>query len=55
MMGPKMLIFLGAGVALLACMIASLALATHRGRYDRYGDELDRKTPDDPVRGGVGR
>ena len=35
MMEQKMLVFLGAGVALLACMIASLALALHRGRYDR--------------------
>ncbi|MEC3974409.1 NADH-quinone oxidoreductase subunit J family protein [Amycolatopsis sp. H20-H5] len=55
MMGSKMLVFLTAGVALLACMIAALALATHRGRYDRYGDDLDRKTPDDAARGGVGR
>jgi NADH:ubiquinone oxidoreductase subunit 6 (subunit J) len=55
MMGPKMLIFLAAGVALLACMIASLAAALDRGRYDRYGDNLDAKVPADPIRGGVGR
>ena len=48
MMQEKMLVFLAAGVALLACMIASLALALHRGRYDRYGDLLDRREPDDP-------
>jgi NADH-quinone oxidoreductase subunit J len=48
MMEEKMLIFLAAGVALLACMIASLALALHRGRYDRYGDDLDRPEPVDP-------
>lgn len=34
MMEEKMLVFLGAGVALLACMIGSLALALHRGRFD---------------------
>lgn len=55
MMGPKMLVFLVAGVALLACMIASLAAALGRGRYDRYGDDLDAKVPNDPIRGGVGR
>jgi NADH-quinone oxidoreductase subunit J len=55
MMGPKMLVFLTAGVALLACMIASLAMATDRGRYDRYGDDLRRARPSDPIPGGVGR
>lgn len=55
MMGPKMLVFLAAGVAMLACMVASLSLATPRGRYDRYGDELDAERPNDPVPGGVGR
>lgn len=55
MMGAKMLVFLVAGVALLACMIASLALATHRGRYDRYGDDLKRREPSDPIAGGVRR
>jgi len=48
MMTDKMLVFLAAGVALLACMIASLALALHRGRYDRFGDNLDRPEPRDP-------
>lgn len=35
MMEAKMLVFLAAGVALLACMVASLALALHGGRYTR--------------------
>jgi len=48
MMQEKMLVFLAAGVALLACMIGSLALALHRGRYDRYGDRLERSEPVDP-------
>ena len=43
MMTKNMMIFLSAGMALLACMISSLALALHRGRYDRYGDDLNRK------------
>jgi NADH-quinone oxidoreductase subunit J len=48
MMEEKMLVFLTAGVTLLACMIASLALALHRGRYDRYGDGLSRSRAVDP-------
>lgn len=53
MMGPKMLVFLAGGVALLAVMIASLGLALHRGRYDRYGDDLDASRPADPIPGGL--
>ena len=26
-----------------------------RTRYDRFGDDLKRRPPDDPVQGGVGR
>lgn len=55
MMEAKMLVFLAAGVALLACMIAALVLALHRGRYDRYGDDLKLDVPDDPIAGGVPR
>jgi NADH:ubiquinone oxidoreductase subunit 6 (subunit J) len=32
-MGPKMLVMMVIGVAILATMIASVVLATHRGRY----------------------
>jgi NADH-quinone oxidoreductase subunit J len=35
--------------------VATVVLATHRGRYDRYGDGLRAKRPDDPVRGGLDR
>jgi NADH-quinone oxidoreductase subunit J len=38
-MGPKMLVMMGIGVAILATMIASVVLATHRGRYDRHAGE----------------
>lgn len=55
MMGPQMLAFLVAGVVLLITIVAALALALPRGRYDRYGDRLDRRPPSDPIRGGVGR
>ncbi|WP_395107652.1 NADH-quinone oxidoreductase subunit J [Actinomadura sp. SCN-SB] len=41
-MGPKMLVMIVIGVAILATMIASVVLATHRGRYDRYGDGARR-------------
>ncbi len=55
LMGSKMLVMMVIGVALFATIVASVVLATDRGRYDRYGDDLDATTPDDPVRGGVGR
>ncbi|PXY16686.1 NADH-quinone oxidoreductase subunit J [Prauserella flavalba] len=55
LMGPKMLMMIVLGLALFATIVATVVLATHRGRYDRYGDRLDRDRPDDPVRGGVGR
>ncbi|MWA04156.1 NADH:ubiquinone oxidoreductase subunit J [Actinomadura sp. LD22] len=34
-MGPKMLVMMVVGIAILATMIASVVLATGRGRYDR--------------------
>jgi NADH-quinone oxidoreductase subunit J len=55
LMGDKMLVMMTAGVALLATMVGAIMLATARGRYDRYGDDLDRQTPSDSIRGGVGR
>ncbi|MFI0450282.1 NADH-quinone oxidoreductase subunit J [Actinomadura sp. 6N118] len=51
-MGPQMLLMIVIGVAILATMIASVVLATDRGRYDRYGDRLERRRPDDPIPGG---
>lgn len=55
LMGRHMLTMIVIGVALLATMIAGVMLTTGRGRYDRFGDDLDRDAPLDPVRGGVGR
>jgi NADH-quinone oxidoreductase subunit J len=53
LMGPQMLTMIVLGVALFATMVAAVVLATHRGRYDRFGDDLKRRPPADPVRGGV--
>jgi NADH-quinone oxidoreductase subunit J len=55
LMGPKMLTMITLGLALFATIIATVVLATNRGRYDRYGDRLERENPNDPVRGGIER
>jgi NADH:ubiquinone oxidoreductase subunit 6 (subunit J) len=55
LMGPQMLTMVTLGVTLLATMVGAVVLATHRGRYDRFGDDLKRRPPTDPARGGVGR
>ena len=54
-MGSHMLVMLVIGVALFATIIAGTVLATARGRYDRFGAELDASRPDDPVPGGLPR
>jgi NADH:ubiquinone oxidoreductase subunit 6 (subunit J) len=53
LMGPQMLTMLTLGFSLLATIVASVVLATHRGRYDRLGDGLDAPRADDPIAGGV--
>jgi NADH:ubiquinone oxidoreductase subunit 6 (subunit J) len=55
LMGSQMLTMITLGFALLATIVAATVLATHRGRYDRFGDGLDRPRPCDPAGGGVGR
>ena len=55
LMGPQMLTMVTLGFVLFATMVAAVVLATRRGRYDRFGDDLKRRPPTDPVRGGVGR
>ncbi len=54
-MGSHMLVMLVVGVTLLATILAATVLATDRGRYDRFGDDLSRRRPDDPVTGGLPR
>ncbi len=55
LMGPQMLTMMTLGMALFATILATVVLATRRGRYDRLGDHLRARRADDPVRGGVGR
>ena len=55
LIGPNMLTMIVLGLALFATIVTTVVLATHRGRYDRYGDRLDRERPDDPIRGGLGQ
>lgn len=55
LMGDQMLTMITLGVVLLATMVATVVLATHRGRYDRFGDDLDQRPARDPAGGGVGR
>lgn len=54
-MGPKMLAMLTISPVLFATIVAGLVLANPRGRYDRFGDDLKRRTPDDPLVGGLER
>lgn len=55
LMGPQILTMMTLGLALLATIVATVLLATQRGRYDRFGDDLDARRAADPVPGGVGR
>ena len=55
LMGSQMLTMVTLGFVLFATMVGAVVLATHRGRYDRFGDDLKRRPAADPVRGGVGR
>ncbi len=55
LMSGQMLTMVTLGITLFATMVGAVVLATHRGRYDRFGDDLKRRPPADPARGGVGR
>ncbi|WP_203186063.1 NADH-quinone oxidoreductase subunit J [Streptomyces pratensis] len=55
LMGDQMLTMVTLGFVLLATMVGATVLATHRGRYDRFGDDLDQRPAHDPAGGGVGR
>lgn len=54
-MGSHMLVMLVIGVGLFATILAGTVLATARGRYDRFGADLEATRPDDPVPGGLPR
>ena len=55
LMGSKMLVMMAVSPVMVATIVAGVALAAPRGRYDRFGDGLRRRTADDPQPGGVGR
>ena len=55
LMGPKMLVMAVISPVMVATIVAGVVLAAHRTRYDRFGDDLKRRSPDDPQPGGVGR
>jgi len=54
LMGSKMLVMMAVSPVMIATMVAGIALAAPRGRYDRFGDDL-RSPAVDPQQGGVGR
>lgn len=53
LMGSEMLTMVVLGLALFATIVAAIVLATSRGRYHRFGDDLARRPPADPVPGGI--
>ncbi|MFJ7524614.1 NADH:ubiquinone oxidoreductase subunit 6 (chain J) [Streptomyces sp. MnatMP-M77] len=55
LMEGHMLTMMTLGVTLFSTIVATVVLATGRGRYDRLGDGLDAAHADDPAGGGVGR
>jgi NADH:ubiquinone oxidoreductase subunit 6 (subunit J) len=55
LMGGQMLTMMTLGVALFATIVTSVVLATNRGRYDRFGDDLRSRPADDPTEGSAGR
>ncbi|MGQ0717404.1 MAG: NADH-quinone oxidoreductase subunit J family protein [Pseudonocardiales bacterium] len=55
LMGTQMLTMMTLGLAIFATIVTTVVLSTSRGRYDRFGDDLDALRADDPVPGGIGR
>ncbi|PZU43489.1 MAG: NADH:ubiquinone oxidoreductase subunit J, partial [Arsenicicoccus sp.] len=55
LMGPKMLVMAVISPVMVATIVAGVVLAAHRTRYDRFGDDLKQRAPEDPQPGGVGR
>lgn len=52
LMGGSMLVMMVLSPVMVATIVAGIVLASHRGRYDRLGDDL-RSGPSDPQPGGV--
>jgi NADH:ubiquinone oxidoreductase subunit 6 (subunit J) len=55
LMGPKMLVLVVMSPVMVATIVGGVALAAHRTRYDRFGDDLKHRPARDPQPGGVGR
>ncbi len=49
-MGSKMLVMLTVSPLLFATLVAALVLASPRGRYDRFGADLQAREPSAPAR-----
>lgn len=54
-MGSKMLVMLTVSPVLFVTIVAALVLANPRGRYERFGEDLSRRVPEDPEAGGLPR
>lgn len=55
LMDSHMLVMIAMSPVMVATIVAGVVLSSHRSRYDRLGDDLDRETADEPHHGGVGR
>jgi len=55
LMGSHMLVMVAVSPVMVATIVGGVLLSSHRTRYDRLGDDLDRRPADDPQPGGVGR
>lgn len=55
LMGSHMLVMAVVSPVMVATIVAGVCLASHRTRYDRLGDDLKQRPPQDPQPGGVGR
>lgn len=55
LMGPSMLAMTVISPVMVATIVAGVVLAARRGRYDRFGDDLERRPASDPQPGGLGR
>ncbi len=55
LMGRHMLMMIVISPVMVATIVAGVVLAARRTRYDRLGDDLDRRPARDPQPGGVGR
>ena len=55
LMESHMLVMIAMSPVMVTTIVAGVALSSRRTRYDRLGDDLDRRPADDPHPGGVGR